>query len=254
MAHKTTAKASCAARARTWDRTSRGSRILRATSWQSSNGSAPGLKPIAVSYGQPAPGVDTLAVSSWPVRPWSPMLAGPAHSRATMKSVLRSAPPSMQAQPPIRQTAVGSDVEGREFVGVGLGEDQRGVVGRHDQTVREGHAIRHLSSRAGGGDESQKAWGEFATREVEADIADVGVAPSVDDDVVPGMARKLAQIGVRHHRAVRLSPDQASLTRGHDEQAPISKPVDAKWKRRHPRHDLASALEIHGNELLCAPV
>src|SRR5215218_9088604 len=88
--------------------------------------------------------------------------------------------------PPVRQSAVGSDVECREPVAVGLREDQRRVVGRNYDAIRERNPIRHLSSRGVGGEKGEDSGGELAFREFEADVADVGVAPAVHDDVVPG--------------------------------------------------------------------
>src|SRR5439155_7429037 len=153
-----------------------------------------------------------------------------------------------------RQTAVSRDVEGREPVCVRLGEDQCGVVGRYDHAVRERDAIRHLAGRAVGGDESDDSGGELAAGKVKTDVVDVGVAPTVHDDVVPGVVGEIAQIGVRNDRAIGLPAEQTPIARRDDQQVPLAKPVDTKWKRRHARHDLTPALEITGNQLLSAPV
>src|SRR5205085_12555214 len=102
--------------------------------------------------------------------------------------------------------------------------------------------------------ERKESRGELTAREVKPDVPDVSIPPSVHDDVVPGTARERTQVGMHDHRAVGLPPEQPSLGRRYDEQAPVSKPVDAKWKRRHARDDLAPALEIDGNQLLGAPV
>jgi hypothetical protein len=65
--------------------------------------------------------------------------------------------------PPVRQAAVGGDVERRELVGVGLGDDQPLVVGRHGHPIGEADALGHLASRPVGGEEGDRSGGELAT-------------------------------------------------------------------------------------------
>src|SRR5439155_13952108 len=103
-------------------------------------------------------------------------------------------------------------------------------VRRYDHAVWERDAIRHLSGRAVGRDESDDSGGELAAGKVKADVVDVGIAPTVHDDVVPGMVGEIAQIGVRHDRAVGLPAKQTPIARRDDQQASIAKPVDAEWK------------------------
>ena len=55
--------------------------------------------------------------------------------------------------PPVRQASVGRDVERREPLGIGLGDDQRPIVGHDEHAVREGQAVGDLASRAVRGDE-----------------------------------------------------------------------------------------------------
>src|SRR5206468_3566789 len=50
--------------------------------------------------------------------------------------------------PPVRQAAVGRDVEGREPLAVRLRQDQRRVVGRHYHAVGECDALGYLPSAA----------------------------------------------------------------------------------------------------------
>ena len=51
-----------------------------------------------------------------------------------------------------------------------------------------------------GGDQREDSGGELASREVKAGGADVGVSPTVHDDVVPGVVVEAAQVGVGHQR------------------------------------------------------
>ena len=77
---------------------------------------------------------------------------------------------------------------------MGLGNDQRCVVGRHGHAVREGDAIGHLPSRAIRGDESDNSRA----------AVDVDVAATVHDDLVPGPIGEAAQVGMAHERPVEL--------------------------------------------------
>src|SRR5215211_1405554 len=92
---------------------------------------------------------------------------------------VRDAVTQVGPYPPVREAAVLRDVECREPVGVGLSEDQLRVVGRHGHTVGERNAIGHPPGRTVGGEQSDGPRCELAAREVEADVAYVGVAPTV---------------------------------------------------------------------------
>src|SRR5262252_10328308 len=64
--------------------------------------------PALHSYGHPTPGAGASAASTWPVRGSANMFAGPFHSVAIMKSVLRSGPPSAHAAHPRSSSIVWS--------------------------------------------------------------------------------------------------------------------------------------------------
>jgi hypothetical protein len=115
--------------------------------------------------------------------------------------------------PPVGQAAIGCDVKRREPVALGLGEDQCRVVGRHDDAIGECDAIRYLPSRAIGGDQREDSGDELALREVEAGVADVDVAPTVHDNVDPGVVRDAAQVGMDHQRPVGLPAQQKPIAR-----------------------------------------
>ena len=155
---------------------------------------------------------------------------------------------------PVRQAAVGGDGEGRQPVAVRLGEDQGRVVGRDGHAVGKGDAVRDLPRRAVRGDQGDDAGGELAGGKVEADGVDVGVAPAVDDDLVPGIVRKSAQVGMGDQRPVALPAQESPLARRNDQQATVGQPVDAEGERRHVEDDLALAREVDGDDLLRASV
>src|SRR5215203_2233398 len=156
--------------------------------------------------------------------------------------------------PPVGRAAVGCDVERREPVGVGLSHYQRRVVGCHDDAIGKCDDFRYLPNRTIGSDQCEDSGGELATWEVEAYVADVSVATTVHGNVVPGVVREAAQVGMGYQRPVGLPAQQKPISRRDYDQAPIWQPVDAKWERRYADDDFALALEIDGNDLLRAPV
>jgi len=120
---------------------------------------------------------------------------------------------------PVRQATVLFDVEGQQPLGVGVGDDQGRVVGRHEHTVGEGDVIGHLPSRAIGVDQSDGPGGEFpAGHKVEARAVDVGVAATIHHQLVPrGPLGDAGQIGVGHQRAVGLPAQEKPIARGDDQ-------------------------------------
>ncbi len=58
----------------------------------------------------------------------------------------------VRPDPAVGEAAVVCDVERGEPLCVGLGDDQRRVVGRHEHAVGEGDAVGHLAGRAIRGD------------------------------------------------------------------------------------------------------
>ena len=122
---------------------------------------------------------------------------------ASMRDAVRA--DAVGPHPPVRQAAVGGDVEGGEAAGEGLGDDQRGVVGRDDHAVGELDAVGDLAGRAVRCDQGDDArLRRLAGPEVEAQAVEVDVAAAVDDDLVPAVAGDAAQVDVAHHRPVGL--------------------------------------------------
>ena len=121
--------------------------------------------------------------------------------------------------PPVRQSTVDRDIEGREPLAVGVGNDQRSVVGRHGHAIREGNAVGHLSSRAIGGDESNRSGCERLTsHKIKAAAVDVDVAATVHDDLVPVVVREAGEVDMGRQRPVGLPAEEQPIAAGHDEQ------------------------------------
>ena len=122
--------------------------------------------------------------------------------------------------PSVGEAGVVLDVE-REVPGTGrLADDERATVGRDHRAVRElepggGHFCRPVRP-------DQREIGEAARRlrllDVEAEVADVGVALPVDHHVVRRGRCDRRQVGVQAHLAVAVdSPDLAGSHRHHQE-------------------------------------
>src|SRR5205823_348534 len=112
----------------------------------------------------------------------------------------------------------------------------------------------YLPGRAIRGDHSDDTWGELAARKVKADVVEVGVAPTVHDDLVPRTVKEAANARMGHKPPVGLPAQEQSIARRDDKQAPIGQEVDAKGKGLDAGDDFARALEIDGNDFLSAPV
>ena len=93
-----------------------------------------------------------------------------------------------------------------------------------------GNATPSATCRAepSGATNARNSGGELASRKVKAGVADIGVAPTVHDDVVPGMLREAAQVGMGHERPVMLPSQQEPIACQDDKQTPIGEPVDAE--------------------------
>ena len=96
---------------------------------------------------------------------------------------------------------------------------------------------------------------ELAAREVEPDVVDVGVAPTVDDDVVP---RVLAETTARS-AWVTSEPSGSWRSsrrsrRRDDQQPPVGQVVDAHREGLDAGDHLALARRIDGDDLVRAPV
>src|SRR5262249_8805028 len=158
---------------------------------------------------------------------------------------VRRAAAEVGAAARVGEAAARRDIESRQSPGVGLGDDERGVVGRHGHAIRKGEAVRHLSSGSITRDEGDDS----------GDTIDVGVAAAVDDDLVPRLVGEAAQVGMRHERAVELLAQETTLAPRDDQQAAIRQPVDAEWKtKRSAGDDLAVAVKIDRRDFLSAPV
>ena len=118
----------------------------------------------------------------------------------------------------------------------------------------KGDAVGDLSNGAVGRDHRDHSGRELAVGKVEADVVRVGVAPAVDDDLVPGVLGEDAQVGLGRERPVGLHAEQTPFGGRDDEQGPVGQPVDAERKRLNLGDDLAPAVEIDGDQLLRAPV
>src|SRR5579859_910201 len=99
--------------------------------------------------------------------------------------------------PTVRQTAISSDVEGREFLGIGLSDDEGRVIGRDGHAIREGDSIRYLTSRAVRRDKRDDSGGErLPVRKLKTAAVDVRITTTIDDDLVPSFVRKAGQIRI----------------------------------------------------------
>ena len=140
------------------------------------------------------------------------------------------------------------------LLAVGLGDDQRRVVGRDGHAVGERDAVGHLPSRAVGRDQRDDPGGELAAREVEADAVDVGVAATVDDDLVPRRDResRLRSAWVTSEPSGSRRRSSPSRRRD-DQQPPVGQPVDAHRKRRRRERPPRSCPSRSTAMISCAP-
>src|SRR5258705_3748499 len=88
----------------------------------------------------------------------------------------------------VRQAALNRDVEGCEFLAVGLGADERRVVWCDRHPIGKSDAIGHLSSRTIRLEQGDGSSGELAAWKLKAQVIDVGVPATVNDYLVPGMS------------------------------------------------------------------
>jgi hypothetical protein len=140
-----------------------------------------------------------------------------------------------------------------ELLAVGLRDDEGRIVRGDGHAVGEGEAVGHLASGAVGGDQRDQAGGELAGGEVEADVVDVGVAATVDDDVVPGVLAQRAKVAVGHQRPVGLTAQEPPPGRRDGQQPAIGQVADAH-QGLDARDHVAPALQIDGKDLLRPPV
>ena len=147
------------------------------------------------------------------------------------------------------------DIEGGEPVAVGLGEDQRLVVGRHGHAVGERDAVRHLA-RGPVGRDQREIPGRSPAREVEAGVLDVGVAAAVHDDVVPRRGGEAAS-GRNGSPARRPAPGAAAAPSRPDDQQQRpsgSQSMQNGNDRRAAGSPRSSPSRIDRDDLLGAPV
>jgi hypothetical protein len=148
----------------------------------------------------------------------------------------------LRPNPPVVEAAVPADVEGREPVGVRLGNDQRPTVRGDRHPVREREAVGDQTDMTFRRDDYDEARRELAAGKVETDVVDMGVTPIVHHDVVPRLSRDLRKVGMRDQRPVGLTAQQPSLRRGHDQQPPVGEEVDTHRKRRNGHDHLVAAI------------
>ena len=161
---------------------------------------------------------------------------------------------SLGPHPPVAEATVRADVVRREPVGVRLSDDQRSAVRGDRHPVGERDVSGDLTDLAIWRGEHQEAGRELAAGEVEADGIDVGVAPIIDHDVIPGLDRDSGQVGVRDQRPVALTAQQPPLRRVHDQQPAVGEEIDAHRERCDAQHHLVGTVGAEGDHLIRAPV
>src|SRR5207244_5926760 len=144
--------------------------------------------------------LQSLATSANPHATLVGDIAVPDGIYGVQANAVRGAVAKVSPYPPVRQAAVGRNVEGCESFTVGLREDQRRVVGRHHHAIWECDTICYLPGRAIRGDQSDDPRGELAAWKVKDDVVEVGVAPTVHDDLVRGVVSEASPVGICHQR------------------------------------------------------
>ncbi len=157
--------------------------------------------------------------------------------------------------PAVGQGAVGGDGEGGEAVGEGLGDHQGTAVGGEDHAV--GHqqvGCGHPDGAVGVDQHHHGRSGIVAAVVVEADVADVGPAGRVDQQLVaePGVER--GEVGHQLEATVgaggQVEGQQAVVVHGHHPQGAVGGPTETSRLGRQRRHllDGAGAARIrHGH-------
>ena len=156
--------------------------------------------------------------------------------------------------PPVAQVAVRADVVGREPVAVGLGDDQRGPVGRDRHAVGKREVPGDQADRPAGRGERDTARRGLAAGEVEPDGIDVGVTVRVHDKIVPRLVGDGGQVGMGDHLAIRLAAQQPPPRRVHDQQPPVGQEVDAHRERGDADYDFVTTAGVERDHLVGAPV
>src|SRR4051812_29643446 len=96
---------------------------------------------------------------------------------------------------------------------------------------------------------------EPASSAAEAAIVDVGIAASVDDDLVPGTMRDHTQVAVNGERPVRFVPNELALLPGHHQKPAIRKPIDTERNPGRPVHNArARPVGREREDLALAPI
>src|SRR5438876_1133458 len=98
--------------------------------------------------------------------------------------------------------------------------------------------------------QKQDAWSKRAVWKVEAEVDNVGVAPTVHHHVAPGGVRQVPQIGMSHQPPVLLPAQEQSVAHGDDEQASIRQEAQTHGSARDAGNDFLLAREIDGPNLL----
>jgi hypothetical protein len=156
-------------------------------------------------------------------------------------------PRPTRPRPSVGQPTVRADVEGHQAVTVGVRDDQGGVVRGHRHPIRERDVVGHLAHRAVGCDQRHQARLErLPGHQVEAAAVDIGVAATVDHDVVPAW---LAEVRVGDQGSVGFPAQQPPIRGRDDHQPAVREPGGTQRQRLHVRDHLAVAGEIDGDNL-----
>src|ERR1700742_3350735 len=158
---------------------------------------------------------------------------------------------------PVRQTAVRFDIKCRELFAIGFGHDQRRIVWRYSHAIRKGDTVSHLASCTVGSDQCDDSRSEFFTgHKIKATAVDVDIAATVHDNFIKAEVREMAQVSMLRQRSICFPSQQKLFVGRDDKETSVGQEVDAhrnRWEW-HADDDLAPALGIDGEDLLCDPV
>ena len=109
-----------------------------------------------------------------------------------------------------------------------MGDDEQRAVAGDDAAVGEPQLVGGPRDAAVGVHPEQGGRARrFAAHEVEAEVADVGVAVGGHDHVVGVPGAQLRQVGVLDQRPVRFLAQHPAILHRHHEHAPVGQPAEA---------------------------
>jgi hypothetical protein len=143
----------------------------------------------------------------------------------------------------------GGDVEGGQPPAEGLRDDEH--VAEQHHAVGEEQVVGDGLRGAVGVDAGHGRPGDrVAGHEVEAEVADVGAAPVVDDHVVEVLGDEPRQVGVLDQRPVVLAAQDAVVTHRDDEHPPVGEEAEAGGLPGDLRHHLVAAAGLDRDDPL----